>query len=74
MMINLLLNMVLLKKTSKYKWENGIQKDKFGVTKVKALPGVSPLVFTKFLLEMLHSLVKKIFLVDYQLIQKFLFL
>lgn len=41
----------VIKKTSKYKWENGIQKDKFGVTKVKALPGVSPLVFTKFLLE-----------------------
>ena len=41
----------VIKKTSNYKWENGIQKDKSGKTKVKALPGVSPLIFTKFLLE-----------------------
>lgn len=41
----------VIKKTSNYKWENGVQKDKSGKTKIKALPGVSPLIFTKFLLE-----------------------
>lgn len=41
----------VIKKTSNYRWEAGIQKNKIGPTKIKALPGVSPLVFTKFLLE-----------------------
>lgn len=41
----------VVKKTSKYEWSNGMRKNKKGATKIKALPGVSPLVFTKFLLE-----------------------
>ena len=41
----------VVKKTSNYRWESGIQKNKIGTTRIKTLPGVSPLVFTKFLLE-----------------------
>lgn len=41
----------VVQKTSRYKYENGVQKSKFGTSKIKALPGVSPLIFSKFLLE-----------------------
>lgn len=39
------------KKTSRFEWNNGQQGSRSGTSKVKALPGISPLVFTKFLLE-----------------------
>ena len=41
----------VVKKTYFYQYKNGRQGNKSGTTKVKALPGVSPLVFTKFLLQ-----------------------
>jgi superfamily II DNA or RNA helicase len=41
----------VIKKTSSYEFKNGIIGDKQGLSNEKKLPGVSPLVFTKFLLE-----------------------
>lgn len=39
------------RKTNRFEWSNGEQGARNGNGSVKALPGVSPIVFTKFLLE-----------------------
>ena len=41
----------VVKKSDRYAMINGRQSDRIGMGKEKRLPGVSPLVFTKFLLE-----------------------
>ncbi len=41
----------VVKKTSRFKMQGSIQTKRAGATKTKALPGVSPLVFTQFLLD-----------------------
>lgn len=41
----------VLKKEQSFEWHNGRQGDSMHKSKIKELPGVSPLVFTKFLLE-----------------------
>jgi superfamily II DNA or RNA helicase len=41
----------VIKKTESFEWSDGRTGDRSGKSKVKPLPGVSPLVFTKFLLE-----------------------
>lgn len=41
----------VVKTESSFDWEDGTQGRKHGASKTKFLPGVSPLVFTKFLLE-----------------------
>ena len=41
----------VIKKSYNAEWDNGRKGNRSGKTKVKALPGISPLVFTKFLLE-----------------------
>ena len=41
----------VIKRTNWFEMDNGRQGDRCGTSRVKALPGVSPLVFTKFLLE-----------------------
>lgn len=39
------------KRTTRFDWREGRQGDRNGASNVKPLPGVSPIVFTKFLLE-----------------------
>lgn len=41
----------VVKTESSFEWEDGTQGKKHGASKTKFLPGVSPIVFTKFLLE-----------------------
>lgn len=41
----------VIRNTSRFMVQNGRQGNRIGSTKMKILPGVSPLVFTKFLLE-----------------------
>lgn len=41
----------VFKTSSSFNFENGRQGTRSGTTKTKALPGISPIVFTKFLLE-----------------------
>ena len=41
----------VMRNDSKYKFTNGVIGDKIGMSSEKKLPGVSPIVFTKFLLE-----------------------